>query len=194
MGLFSLFRRRKSRRPDTALRDAMARAREHTERAKGVPVRVQLLAQISEPEDWGRIRAYWTRRSGMTGSWPNRLGPRERVLNLWPIPADKVGALIGRGASPEKRQPSKLLSAPGIAVFDPTTRRVSSEGALATLIGNWLDDVRVHDDYPRGLELAPPLLEEWAPNGRIVSRRVVTFDLDWELPPPPDSVLWPHVP
>jgi hypothetical protein len=32
------------------------------------------------------------------------------------------------------------------------------------------------------LRLAPPVLEAWAPGGRLVSRMVVDFGMDWPLP------------
>jgi hypothetical protein len=46
----------------------------------------------------------------------------------------------------------------------------------------WLEDVGMSDF--RALRLAPPVLEAWAPGGRLVSREIIDFDLDWSLPPP----------
>jgi hypothetical protein len=34
----------------------------------------------------------------------------------------------------------------------------------------------------QALRLAPPVLEPWATGGRLVSRAVVDFELEWSLP------------
>jgi len=102
-----------------------------------------------------------------------------------------VGLTTGVGAKPEKRQPRKLLSTPSLLSFDPAQRRLNSESALAQAIASWVDDVVVaHSEFPRGLLLAPPILEEWAPKGRLLRRTILTFNLDWQLPSA-EGVTWP---
>lgn len=151
---------------------------------------VQLLGQVSGAADWPQIREYWTRRAGLTGSWPTRLAPNELVLNLWPIPLGQLHLTTGVGLKPQKRQPSKLLSTPALASFDPIQRGTNADDALARAIAGWIDDVLEHGEYPSGVWLAPPILEEWAPKGQLVRRRVLTFRLDWQLAPA-EGVLWP---
>jgi hypothetical protein len=173
------------------LRIAVDRAEAHTARMNGSPAEVQLLGQVSGSKDWSHVREYWTRRNGLTGGWPQRLGPHELVLNLWPISPGTVGLTTGVGLKPEKRQPCKLLSTPSLLSFDPTQRRVDIEGALTQVIASWVDDVVVaHNEYPNGLLLAPPILEEWAPKGQLVRRTILTFNRDWQLPSA-EGVTWP---
>jgi hypothetical protein len=74
--------------------------------------------------------------------------------------------------------------------FDAAHSATSVEDALARAIGSWLDDVLAHDEYPTGILLAAPLLEEWGSKGRLVRRRVVTFDLEWQLAAA-DGLAWP---
>ncbi len=113
------------------------------------------------------------------------------MLNLWPISPGTVGLTTGVGAKPERRQPRKLLSTPWLLGFDPAQSGVNSEGALLSAIPRWIDDVVVaHGEFPGGLLLAPPILEEWASKGRLVRRAVLTFDLDWQLPAA-EGVTWP---
>jgi hypothetical protein len=52
---------------------------------------------------------------------------------------------------------------------------------LAVVCAAWLEDVGTTDF--QALRLAPPVLEGWATGGRLVSREVVDFGLDWPLPP-----------
>jgi hypothetical protein len=185
------FRARRDRGGQRLLRVAVDRASKFTARTDGSPVEVQLLGQVSESKDWPHILSYWTRRTGLTGSWPQRLRPDELVLNLWPISPGTVGLTTGIGAKPEKRQPRKLLSTPSLLSFDPTQRHVNSEGALTQAIASWVDDVVIaHSEYPNGLLLAPPILEEWAPKGQLRRRTILTFDLDWQLPSA-ENVTWP---
>ena len=82
------FRARRGRGPERLLRVAVDRVNEYTARTDGSPAEVQLLGQVSGSKDWPHVREYWTRRAGLTGSWPQRLGPHELVLNLWPIPLE----------------------------------------------------------------------------------------------------------
>jgi hypothetical protein len=182
---------RAHRDPDSQVRTAIERAVAHPAREEGPATPVQLLGQISGHEDWPAVREYWTRRAGLTGSWPAALKPGERALNLWPCAPGSVRLTSGIGEKPAKRQPRQLLSTPALIGFDPSERYVSEEGALAQAIVNWVDDVVLeHDEYPRGVLLAPPILEDWEPKGRLVSRTIHTFGVDWQLPAAED-VIWP---
>jgi hypothetical protein len=173
------------------VRRSIERALAHPAREDGPATAVQLLGQISGHEDWPAVREYWTHRAGLTGSWPAALNPGERALNLWPCAQGSVRLTNGIGEKPAKRQPRQLLSTPALVRFDPSERRVSNEGALAQAIVSWVDHAMLeHDEYPRGILFAPPLLEEWAPKGRLVSRTIHTFDVDWQLPAA-DDVIWP---
>ncbi len=185
-----VFRARRDRGADRLLRDALERASAYAASAAGSPTDVQLLGQISGSDDWSQIREYWTRRAGMTGSWPTRLGPNELVLNLWPIPPGHLQLTSGVGLKPQKRQPRKLLSTPALLTFDASSSTTNSDDALRRAIASWIDDVLAHDEYPGGVRLAPPILEEWAPKGRLLRRRVLTCDLDWQLAPD-EGVTWP---
>ncbi len=180
----------RARRPDYLLRSALKRAGAHAAGGVGSPTSVQLLGQVSGSGDWPQIREYWTRRAGLTGSWPTRLGTNELVLNLWPIPPGQLQRTTGVGVKPQRRQPRKLLSTPAVLSFDPAQSATSSDDAFARAIAGWIVDVLAHDEYPSGILLAPPLLEEWASNGRLVRRRVVTFDLDWQLAAA-EELTWP---
>jgi hypothetical protein len=183
-----IFRTRRG--PDRLLRDALERTRAHTASAAGTPTDVQLLGQISGSRDWPLIREYWTRRSGLTGSWPARLAPGELALNLWPIPPGRLQLTTGVGGSPQKRQPRTVLGTPALIRYDGNSPTATADEALARAIHSWVTDVLAHNEYGSGLELAPPILEAWAPKGRLISRRVVTFDLDWPLASA-GGVTWP---
>src|SRR5450759_4257054 len=93
---------RRTRGPDRLLRDALQRVNAHAARAGGSPMDVQLLAQLSVSDDWPHIREYWTRRAGLTGSWPTRVGSNELVLNLWPISPGRLQLTTGVGVKPQK--------------------------------------------------------------------------------------------
>ena len=142
---------------------------------------VQLLGQITSSADWPKLLAYWERRNpaGVT-AWPRRLDPSAHALNLWPLPAGRLGHAAGLGADVRKRQPKRMLSAPGLTVFDPETELSDATTALAVACATWLEDVGMSDFD--ALRLAPPVLEAWATRGRLVSREVVEFGLDWPLP------------
>jgi hypothetical protein len=186
-----IFRARRGGGPERVLLKALKRTREFTERAPGTPTDVQLLGQVSGGRDWPAIFEYWTRRDGMTGGWPRQLKANELVLNLWPVAPGTIGLTTGMGEKPSKRQPRKLLSAPWLLGFDPTEKGVNTENALRNAIARWIDDVVFeHDEFPGGLRLAPPILEEWASKGRLVRRNALTLGAQWQLPPA-DDVTWP---
>lgn len=171
-----------------ALQKALDRANRRWETTAGVRTDVQLLAQISGSRDWPAILDHWTRKAGLTGSWPKRLAADERAVNLWPVPVGRVQLTAGIGLAPQKRQPRKLLGTPALIRYSSTIS--AADGALARAIVAWLDDVLGHDEYPNGVRLAPPILEQWAPKGVLMERRIVTFDLEWALAPA-EGVAWP---
>ena len=164
-----------------ALVQALKRQRERLAMAGAEAVDVQLLAQVTPAVEWPKLLAYWERRnpSGVA-SWPRRLDSGAHALNLWPLPAGRVGRATGLGADVRKRQPKKMLSAPGLTVFDPEKSASDATTALAVVCATWLEDVGMSDFD--ALRLAPPVLEAWAPGGRLVSRVVVDFGMDWPLP------------
>jgi hypothetical protein len=142
---------------------------------------VQLLGQVTSAEEWPNLLAYWERRnpSGVA-SWPRHLDPSAHALNLWPLRAGRVGRAAGLGGDVRKRQPKTMLSAPGLTVFDPEKRPSDATTALAVVCATWLEDVGMSDF--EALRLAPPVLETWASGGRLISRNVVDFGLEWSLP------------
>ncbi len=73
-----------------------------------------------------------------------------------------------------------MYTRPDPTVFDPEKRPSDATTALAVVCATWLEDVGVTDF--QALRLAPPVLETWASGGRLVSRNVVDFDLEWSLP------------
>jgi hypothetical protein len=111
---------------------------------------------------------------------PRRLEHGAYALNLWPLPAGRVGRAAGLGADVRKRQPKKLLCTPGLTRFEPDKGGSDATTALAVVCATWLDDVGMTDF--QALRLAPPVLEAWAPGGRLISRAVVDFELEWSLP------------
>jgi hypothetical protein len=164
-----------------ALAHALKRQGERAMRSDVQAVDVQLLAQITAASEWPKLLAYWERRNpGGVGAWPRRLDSSAYALNLWPLPAGRVGHTAALGGDVRKRQPRRMLSTPGLTVFDPEKRPSDATTALAVVCATWLEDVGMSDF--EALRLAPPVLESWAPGGRLVSRVVVDFDLDWPLP------------
>ena len=160
---------------------ALERQEERLARSETAAVDVQLLGQVTSAAEWPKLLAYWERRnpSGVAG-WPRRLDPGARALNLWPLAAGRVGRAAGLGADVRKRQPKTMLAAPGLTVFDPERGASDATTALAVVCATWLEDVGMSDF--QALRLAPPVLEAWAPGGRLISREVVDFGLDWSLP------------
>jgi hypothetical protein len=78
-----------------------------------------------------------------------------------------------------KRQPRQLLSTPALAVFTPSPLS-SATLVLCGLCASWLEGVGM--EKFAALRIAPPILEDWAPGGRLLSREVVDFGLSWSLP------------
>lgn len=164
-----------------ALTQAVKRQEERLALAESEAVDVQLLGQVTSAEEWPKLLAYWERRnpSGVA-AWPRRLERGAYALNLWPLAAGRVGRAAGLGGDVRKRQPKTMLSAPGLTVFDPEKRPSDATTALAVVCATWLEDVGM--SHFQALRLAPPVLEAWAPGGRLLSRAVVDFDLEWSLP------------
>jgi hypothetical protein len=164
-----------------ALMQALKRQKERLAQSEAEAVDVQLLGQVTSAVEWPKLFAYWERRnpSGVA-SWPRRLDPGAYALNIWPLPAGRVGRAAGLGADVRKRQPKTMLSAPALTVFDPEKSASDATTALAVVCATWLEDVGTTDF--KALRLAPPVLEAWATGGRLVSRAVVDFDLEWSLP------------
>lgn len=75
-----------------ALTKALKRQKERLAHSEAEAVDVQLLGQVTSAEEWPKLLAYWERRnpSGVA-SWPRRLDPGARALNLWPLAAGRVG-------------------------------------------------------------------------------------------------------
>lgn len=65
-------------------------------------------------------------------------------------------------------------------VFDPERSASDATTALASVCAIWLENAGTTDF--KALRLAPPVLEAWAPRGRLLSREAVDFRLDWPLP------------
>jgi hypothetical protein len=90
-----------------------------------------------------------------------------------------------------KRQPKKLLSTPALNLFTPKTvssleltmssdalAMITREG-LCEICASWLEGIGVKEFT--ALRVAPPILEMWSPSGRLISRDVVDFGLNWPL-------------
>jgi hypothetical protein len=170
-----------SQQAQRALTKALKRQKDRLAHCGSEAVDVQLLGQVTSAEEWPKLLAYWQRRNPAgVAAWPRRLDPGARALNLWPLPAGRVGRAAGLGADVRKRQPKKLLCAPGLTVFDPEKGASDATTALAVVCATWLEDVAMTDF--QALRLAPPVLEAWAPAGRLISRAVVDFELEWSLP------------
>ncbi len=164
-----------------ALAKALKRQNERLERFETHATDVQLLGQVTSAAEWPKLLAYWERRnpSGV-GAWPRRLDAGAYALNLWPLPAGRVGRAAGMGGDVRKRQPKKLLCTPGLIRFEPERGGSDATTAMAVVCATWLEDVGMTDF--QALRLAPPVLETWASGGRLLSRAVVDFDLEWSLP------------
>ena len=163
-----------------ALAKALERQNERLDRFETQATDVQLLGQVTSAVEWPKLLAYWERRNPSgTASWPRRLDGGACALNLWPLRAGRVGRAAGMGGDVRKRQPKTMLGTPGLTVFDPEGA-AAIDRALAVVCATWLEDVGISDF--QALRLAPPVLEAWASGGRLMSRAVVDFDLEWSLP------------
>jgi hypothetical protein len=160
---------------------ALMRQNERLALSEAEAVDVQLLGQVTPAGEWPKLLTYWERRnpSGVA-SWPRRLDPGARALNLWPLAAGRVGGTAGLGGDVRKRQPKTMLCTPGLTVFEPEKGASDATTALAVVCATWLEDVGMGDF--QALRLAPPVLEAWATGGRLISRDVVDFGLEWSLP------------
>jgi hypothetical protein len=165
-----------------ALARALKRQRERLALSETEAVDVQLLGQVTSAGEWPKLLGYWERHNpAAIGTWPRRLDGSAHALNLWPLRAGRLGPAAGLGADVRKRLPKKVLCDPGLIVFNPEGRWALDERtALAAVCASWLEDVGMTDF--QALRLAPPVLEAWAPRGRLLSRAVVGFGLDWPLP------------
>jgi hypothetical protein len=164
-----------------ALKQALERQRVRAADAQVEPVDVQLLGQVTSAAEWPKLLAYWERRyPADVTAWPRELEPGSHALNLWPLPAGRVGQAAGLGGDVRERQPKKMLSTPGMMVFDPEKPGSDPTTGLALTCASWLEDVGVNEF--EALRLAPPVMEAWATGGRLISRVIVDFGLDWSLP------------
>jgi hypothetical protein len=164
-----------------ALAKALERQKKRLTRSEAEVVAVQLLGQVTSAAEWPKLRAYWERRnpSGV-GAWPRRLEPDDYALNLWPLPAGRVGRAAGLGGDVRKRQPRDILCTPGLTRFNPNEENTDMTTGLAVAAAIWLDGIGMKKF--QALRLAPPVLEAWAPGGRLISRTVEDFGLEWSLP------------
>jgi hypothetical protein len=164
-----------------ALAKALERQQKRLTRSEAEVVDVQLLGQVTSAAEWPKLRAYWERRnpSGV-GAWPRRLDPGDYALNLWPLAAGRVGRAAGLGGDVRKRQPKDILCTPGLTRLNPSEENNDMTTGLAVVSAIWLEDIGM--EKFQALRLAPPVLEAWAPGGRLISRTVEDFGLDWSLP------------
>lgn len=81
-----------------ALAQALKRQNERLGQSEAHAIDVQLLGQVTSAAEWPKLLSYWERRnpSGVA-SWPPRLDPSAHALNLWPVPAGRVGRAAGLG-------------------------------------------------------------------------------------------------
>jgi hypothetical protein len=188
MGLLDRLRRTElglgsnSATPEQA-RAALAKALERQNRrsacAEAEPTQVQLVGQTTAAVEWPKLLAYWQRRNPAgTGGWPRQLDAGAYALNLWPLrPRQSISS---GGGDVRKRQPKTMLATPGLTVFNPE-HGGDAITAFAVVCTTWLEDVGRNDF--QALRLLPPILETWAPGGRLLSRDTVTFGLEWRAVP-----------
>jgi hypothetical protein len=160
-----------------ALAKALERQSERLTNSAVEPTHVQLVGQTTAASEWPKLLAYWQRRNPAgTGNWPRQLDAGAIALNLWPLHPGR--SISGGGGDVRKRQPKTMLAVPGLTVFHPE-QGGDALTALAVVCTTWLEDVGQNDF--QALRLPPPILETWAPGGRLISREVTTFDLEWQL-------------
>jgi hypothetical protein len=171
--------------PNNARRELARALLRQEKRLRGVEagaIDVQLVGQISCAEDWPRILAYWDQLAPTeTARWTRSVEPGVNSLNLWPVPAGRIGWLAGKGGDVGKRQPKTLLSTSSVIHLNPDKNPVDAETALAIICTHWLEGIGMKE-Y-EALRLAPPVLETWARRGRLISREIIDFGLAWPLPP-----------
>ena len=143
---------------------------------------IQLLGQITPAGEWPKVLAHSEKRNpGGVGAWPRRLDGGSYALNLCPVPPTAIARPIGIGGDPRKRQPKRLLCTPGLTTFSPGPETGDAHTALAVVCATWLDDIAT-SAFP-AVRLAPPILETWAANGRLLAREIIDFGLPWTLAP-----------
>jgi hypothetical protein len=142
-------------------------------------VDVQLPGQVTARKRLVEATRIWEQRNPQgTAGWSRSLPQTAYALTLWPPPR-RVGRAADMTGDVRTRQPKRLVSSPGLTTFDPTTDG-DAETALAIASAAWLSDVAVPE--LAGVRLAPPILEWWSSGGRLVSRDILDFGLDWPLP------------
>lgn len=193
MGLHDLVSSRQQqadlKRARRALERALALHEKRLAAASDVAAEVQLLGQLSSASDWPKLLAYWEKYAG--AYWPRTLPADTYALNLWPVPPGHVKRATSMMGDVRKRQPKKLLSTPALNLFAPTAASSSqfklnsdalavvARKGLCELCASWLQDIGVKEFT--ALRVAPPILEIWGPGGRLISREVVDFGLNWPL-------------
>jgi hypothetical protein len=170
-------RRSKPGQARRQLADMLAQHTTGTATSSSLPVDIQLLGQITPPDDWPKLLAFWERRNpGGTRAWPRSVANDAHALNLWPLEAGRMGLAPAVSGDVRKRQPRQLVCTPGLIVFDGAFEG-DPETALAIVCATW-----IRNDAPPS-RLAPPILEQWSSGGRLLTREVVDFGLPWSLPP-----------
>jgi hypothetical protein len=165
-----------------ALHRALDRQNERVRDIGGEMLEVQLLGQATAAAEWPKLLAYWQQRHPAgTAEWPRRVDPGAWVMNLWPLPAGSANHARGVGGDVGMRQPTKMYGAPALTVFNPQRRGTAAATALALVCALWLEGLH-NTDYP-AMRFAPPILEAWAPGGRLLFREVIDYGLAWSLPP-----------
>jgi hypothetical protein len=179
----------KLKRDRRALALALALHEKRLAAAGDVVTEVQLLGQLSSASDWPKLLAYWERSVGTY--WPRTLPADAYALNLWPVPPRPMKRATEMISDVRKRQPKKLLSTPALNLFTPKTvsslqlkmnsdaLAVIAREGLCELCASWLEGIGVKEFS--ALRVAPPILEIWSPGGRLISREVVDFGLNWPL-------------
>jgi hypothetical protein len=179
----------KLERDRRALGLALALHEKRLAAASDVATEVQLLGQLSSASDWPKLLAYW--ESSVGTYWPRTLSADAYALNLWPISPRQMKGATGMISDVRKRQPKKLLSTPALNLFTPKTvsslqlkmnsdaLAVIAREGLCELCASWLENIGVKEFT--ALRVAPPVLEIWNPGGRLISREVVDFGLNWPL-------------
>jgi hypothetical protein len=164
-----------------ALRRALDRQDKRVRDIGGEVFDIQLLGQATAAAEWPELLAYWQRRyPAGTAKWPRRVEHGAWVMNLWPLPAGSASHAKGVGGDVGMRQPTKMHGAPALTVFNPERTGTAAATALAVIGAGWVEGLRL-TDYP-AMRFAPPILESWGAGGRLLSREIVDYGLNWPLP------------